>query len=146
MTIEVIDATMARVKSQVAALQGRVEDVADLALMVEKGVVPTQTPTAWVVPIAEDFEPAADMIGETRQRGTETVGIVLVHGVKGDGKGAKARGILDALGNDVKVALLGWVPFSGCDPMELRRVRLVGIQAGCVFLQIDVLTRWYLRA
>jgi len=146
MTATVIDAVITRLSDVVEPLHQRVDDVADLARMMAANILPKVTPAAWVVPIGEDAEPAEHMTGGLRQRVAETVGIILVHSVAGDSTGAKARAVIDGCADLVKTGLIGWAPLAGIDPFEFRRARLIGAQNGAVFLQIDVLTRWYLRA
>ncbi|WP_374653119.1 hypothetical protein [Dongia sp.] len=146
MSAIVMENIIARLKAQVTALHGRVEDAGELARLIAAGTAPRQVPAGFVVPIGEDAEPAVDMSGTLRQRVTETIGIVLVNSVAGDASGAKSRAPLDLINDAVKTALVGWEPAPGCDLIEFRRSRLVGLQAGAVFIQTDVLTRWYLRA
>lgn len=146
MTAAVINPVIIRLSDTVADLHQRVSDVADLAELVKTDNLPKAMPAAWVLPIGEDAEPAADMAGGFRQRVAETVGIVLVHRVAGDATGKKARLAIDNLADEVKQSLIAWAPVDGIDPFEYRRARLLAMNAGAVFLQLDFLTRWYIRA
>jgi hypothetical protein len=146
MTAPVVNAVIGRLSATVEELHQRVEDVVDLAELVKANILPKAMPAAWVLPIGEDAEPAADMAGGFRQRVAETVGVVLVHRVAGDATGKKSRLAVDLLADEVKTALIAWAPVDGIDPFEYRRARLLAMNAGAVFLQVDFLTRWYLRA
>lgn len=146
MTAPVIGAVITRLSDTVEDLHQRVEDVTDLAELVKSGNLPKALPAGWVLPLGEDAEPAADMAGGFRQRVAETVGVVLVHRVAGDATGKKARLAVDHLADGVKQSLIAWEPVAGIDALEYRRARLLSMNSGAVFLQLEFLTHWYLRA
>jgi hypothetical protein len=130
----------------VPALHQRVEGVADLAGLVGRKQLPPQTPAAWVLWLGDDAGPAADMTGGSRQTVKERIGVLLMHRVAGDSKGTQAQAELEALRVDVRGALAGWEPDSEAEPIEYLRGRLLEVPQGIVFMQLDFVAQWYLRA
>jgi hypothetical protein len=144
MSVNVVNAVIERLKTQVPALHGRVQKAVDLAAMIDKGILPMQMPGAFVL-WAGDRPSPNDMTGAVRQRVSETVSVVIVNRLAGDNTGAKASDGADEISDAAIAALVGWSASDELDPFEYQRGVLIGMQAGCVFVQIDVLTRRLLR-
>lgn len=141
----IVDAIIARLESQVPDLR-QVEGAAELSEMIERGLLPHRTPAAYVLPLGDDAEDNALGVNAMSQRLTEIVGIVLVVRVAGDARGNRRRQALEPLIEDVRDALLGWVPLPDHDPLEYQRGRLQGMQRAALIHQLDFRTRSYLRA
>lgn len=123
-----------------------VAGAAELSALVQAQALPQRMPAAFVLPLGEDAEPNSIGTGALRQRVTERVGIVILARHAGDSRGGKAVDAVVPLRGAVRDALVGWQPDASCDPFELVRSRLQGLTAGTVFVQVDILTRWTLRA
>lgn len=143
--MSVVAATIARLAAEVAELGGRVEGAAELADLIARKILPTVTPHAYVVQLGLDADPNMFATGVVQQRITEHVGVILVYRHSGDRTGEHSRAGAEAVTDAIASALVGWVPEAEADPFELRRVRLVGMREGALFVQADFATRSYLR-
>jgi hypothetical protein len=140
-----VDAAIARIKGQVADLNDRVAEAADLAELIEKRALPAQFPAAFVL-WAGDRPKPDDMMNIVRQEVTETFSVVVVIKKAGDTTGTKGSAAIGrALRGDLISAMVGWQPSPNHDPCEYAGGRLLGLQAGAVFIQVDFLTRWWIR-
>lgn len=140
-----VDQVATRLRDQVAALKS-VGLAAELARLVEKGVVPQRLPAAFVLPIGDDAAPNILAAGGHRQNVTETVGVILIDRVAGDATGGKTLGDIEPVRAAIRAAIAGWEPTApGAEPFDYRRGRLHGV-FGAVFYQLDFSTTWLLEA
>jgi hypothetical protein len=147
MSIDLVGVVAARLKAQVTALQNRVDDAAELAVLIQQKRLPQRVPAAFVLPIGEDAEPAGDHTGLSVQRITDVVAIVLMERKQGDASGAEALAKTVPLRDQVRDAIAGWSPNASpyYEPMQFRRGRMVTMNEGAVFYQLDFSTRWHHR-
>lgn len=143
-----IDATVDRLGTAVAALAGgRVKGALELAEMLRQKALPNYTPAAFVVDNGLNGGAAESSQGAVLQAVDETLSIVLVLRTAGDVTGAKTQPQLNDLKWAVVFALVGWSPAdaigddeTGTIPIgvfELRRGRVISLDAGTVFYQLD---------
>jgi hypothetical protein len=143
--IDLVEAVAQHLREAVPEFGGRVQDAAELAVLIERGILPQVTPAAFVLPLGEDAEPSAVATMFIRQRITEQVAVLLVFRHAGDVTGGRGRAGLEPLKGMTRNALVGWPPHPLLDPIEYRRGRLQGLRGGAVFYQMDFVTRWHLR-
>lgn len=108
-----------------------IEGAASLTELTARGILPQHTPAAWVLPLGEEAgaQQAGTMV--TRQRLTETVAVVVA--VRAADRLREAgRDQATVLRDQVRAALLGWVPGGPWTPMVFRRSRLSGLQGGAI--------------
>lgn len=139
------DLVIARVKAAVPALQSRVAETADLAELIAKGQLPANTPALFVVWAGEKALPN-DMDNAVRQVVIEQTSLILVTKNAGDKGGAKGAAEGRAIADDLISAMVGWQPSPNHDPCEYAGGRLLGLQAGAVFIELNFNTRGWLRA
>lgn len=130
-----LDAIVARLKSDVPALGSRVEAAAELTAMLQKRGLP-QRSTTFVVPLGLQARPAVDATGLHVQEFTETVGVLLVARVN-DQTGADAMANIRPLIMAVINAIAGWDAGTGYGVFELRRGNLVGIRDGALIYMTE---------
>jgi hypothetical protein len=134
----VIASVAARIGSQIAALANRVEEAADLAALVRVGQVPQRSPFAWVVPLGFDGGEADAMAGIYTQETSTSVGVILFVESVGDAAARRALPKVDELVTGIVNAVAGWEPDDDAiGVFEARRGRLVDINKGGLFYQID---------
>ena len=148
MSAIVVNGVVERLKAAAPSLGGRVGFVADLSALIAAGNLPARSPAAYVLALGESAGEGAAMVGAQRQRVDETIGVVLVHAVHGDGAtGAKSQSVIDAVADEVRQALLGWSPDDDVfAPVEYRRLRPLGLEKGAVVLQLEFATWWLIYA
>lgn len=135
-----------RVKTQVATLESRVSGAADLQLLAARDIAPARTPAAYVITLGDDADTLSTATGVTRQRITETIGVVLAHRVAGDPTGDRVTRDLVGLRDDVRAALVGWQPTGADEPLEYKLSRALRMPGDVIALQCNFLARWQLRA
>lgn len=143
--MSVVAAAIQRLADEAGALGGRVEGAAELADLIGRRILPQVTPHAYVVQLGMDADPNPYATGLISQRITEHVGVILVYRHSGDRTGEHSRAAAETVMDAIVAAVVGWVPAAEADPFELRRVRLVGMREGALFVQGDFATRSYLR-
>ncbi|MEX2480198.1 MAG: hypothetical protein WD928_04985 [Gammaproteobacteria bacterium] len=126
-----------RLEAEVTALTGRVDEVADLAVLVSTGALPQRNPAAFVVPLGFDGGTPDAAAGLYRQSTTETVGVILFVEAAGDPRARRALATVDQLKDAVVAAIAGWAPDDAIGVFVARRGRLVSVNAGTVIYQID---------
>ena len=126
-----------RIEDQVAALAGRVEEVADLAALVAAGALPQRSPAAFVLPLGFDGGAGTAATGFYRQDKSETIGVILFVEAAGDPRAQRALATVDSLKDAVVAGVAGWGPDSAVGVFAARRGRLVSVTAGTVIYQID---------
>lgn len=144
MSIDLVDAVAARLKVQVADLNDRVEGAAELAALVDKGKLPQRSPSAFVLPLAQDGQANAAATGGHRQKVLEAIGVVVVVRHAGDATGRHQIAAFVPLLNAVRDALAGWEPDSSYEAFDFLRGRLVGLAGGAALQQLDFRTAWWL--
>lgn len=130
------DPIIERLKSDVSAFGGRIEGAAALAPLVAENRIPEQTPAAFVIPLGLDAGAADSMTGFHRQMMRLSWGVLIVISYAGDATGQDMMPGIDDLADQVRSSLTGFQP--GEDGvLELKRERLVRLDAGTLFYQID---------
>ncbi|TMV09820.1 hypothetical protein FGK63_01755 [Ruegeria sediminis] len=124
-----------RLKTQVPALDGRVQSAAGLAEMLSARGLP-QNSTTFVVPLGLQARPADDASGLFTQEFTETIGVLLVARVT-DQAGSKALEEIRPLLQSVIAAIAGWTAGGAFGVFELRRGTLVGIRNGALIYMLE---------
>lgn len=132
-----IDSVAARISSQVTALNGNVQQAAELAALVSAKALPQRLPAAFVLPLGFDFKDGSSAAGTYTALVQDMIGVVLIAESAGDARAVKAAATIDALKDDVLAAVSGWSPASAIGVFEPLRGRLVSVDAGTVFFQID---------
>ena len=141
------DDVATRLESTVDALSGRIKPALDLSEMMRRKALPNYTPAAFVLPNGIAGGRAQSSENAFLQMADELVSVVLIQRSAGDVRGSKGQAPLQTLVWAVILALCGWEPAamgasdaSGSDPvgvLELRRGRLLSLDAGTVFYQLD---------
>lgn len=136
-----------RIEAEVAALTGRMEEVADLAELVRQKALPQRSPAGYVIPLGFNGRSADDgVIGLYRQMLDEVVGVVLVVEALGDSKAKRALATIDDLVTAVVEAVCGWsANEDAIDDFRAVRGRLVSVTAGVVIYQLDFAVQRQLR-
>jgi hypothetical protein len=134
-----------RIESNVPTLAGRLEEVADLAALIAAGALPQRSPAGYVIPLGFNGRPPADAAGLFIQSLDKSVGLVLVVQAPGDPKARRALATIDDLEADVLNAVCGFVPAGAIGELHATRGRLVSVDAGTVFYQIDFAIQSQLR-
>lgn len=134
-----IDAVVTRLGANVPALGGgRVEAVADLAALVEQGVMPQAEVAAFVVPLGfDDIGGGSSSAGAHIQNLNDSVGVILVVRAPGDAKARRALPTIDDLSEAVQRAIAGWTPDHTPGVFKVVRGRLVSVMAGAIMYQLD---------
>lgn len=130
-----IDDIIARLKSEVGALQSRISAVAELSALVKGGRLPNSTPAAYVLPLGLQAQPADIVTGLYRQGVVETYGVVIITNSANDARGAAGLPNVNALSDQIIAALAGWSADN--DVLELVRGRLISLNAGMIIYQLD---------
>ncbi|MGD9767968.1 MAG: hypothetical protein AB7U62_10005 [Pseudolabrys sp.] len=125
-----------RTKAQVPALVS-VDQVAELAALVQSGALPQQFPASYVIPLGFDARAGEVASGMFTQMLEEVVGVVLIAQAIGDPKGLRALATIDTLITAVIAALVGWSPTGAIGAVRAVRGRLMSMDNGVVFYQLD---------
>jgi hypothetical protein len=133
---------VARIKANVPIVK-QVGEAADFQTAVENN--PKVTPACFVISLAEQPElPAfADLMQQTVR---VAVGVVIVIKNVADVSGAAAKVNLDAVRNQVKDQLFGWVPAPGFDPLSRGASNLLVFKDGYMWWQDVYLTSYFDRS
>jgi hypothetical protein len=126
-----------RILDKVAALDGRVDQVADLAELVRRNALPQKSPAAFCVPAGFDGGEPDAATGIYRQAWNETVGVVLYVEAPGDARASRAIDKVDELVAAIVGAVAGWAPADAIGVIAAVRGRLVSVDHGAVLYQID---------
>ncbi len=120
----------------IAALLARVKTIAQIRLaagLAEWSVLdapPLLSPAAYVLPAATAAQPNGVAAGGFRQALSETAQVMLLVRNLRDPRAEAASLDLIALRDIVRANLLGWVPLSGWEPLELVEGRLFEAEDG----------------
>jgi len=125
-----------RIEPRVTAL-GKLDEVMDLAELIDQGALPQRSPAGFVVPLGFDGRTPEDAAGLYVQKRVDGIAVVLVISAKGDPKAKRALEKIDELEPLVCHAVCGWVPEGASGDVNARRGRLVSVQNGVVIYQID---------
>ncbi|WP_420132609.1 phage tail terminator protein [Rhodopseudomonas sp.] len=128
-----------RLETEVPALTGKLDYVAELAALTDAGAPPQREVSAFVIPLGADDQGGggATAAGLHTQTIGETVGVILCIKALGDAKARKALPTIDELGNAVTAALAGWGPEDASGVLMFRRGRLVSVTKGLVVYQLE---------
>jgi hypothetical protein len=135
----------ARIEDTVSALNGALDEVADLTALVEQNALPQRSPAGFVIALGFDGRGPEDFAGAFVQSHDRAIAVVLVVSAKGDPKAKRALGTIDTLEADVIDAVSGYVPEGALGPVTARRGRLVSVTAGAVIYQIDFAVQTQVR-
>lgn len=127
-----------RVTAQVPALAGAIDEVADLSALIRENALPQRSPYCFVIPLGMDGGKPGAVAGLFRQEVSTVVSVVLYVEAPGDAAARSALPKVDTLRDAIIAALAGWAPpGSVAGVFELRRARLVSVNKGAIFYQID---------
>lgn len=133
-----VDEVVNRIDQAVPALTKGVEYVADLAALVQQGVLPQREVAAFVLPLGfDDLGGSSSSAGAHIQNLSEAIGVVLVVRAPGDAKARKALPRLHELVEAVKAAVAGWTPGGTSGVFNVVRGRIVSVDAGATIYQLD---------
>jgi hypothetical protein len=125
-----------RLQQSVPEFGSRVFGAAALAPLVNSNTLPSETPAAFVIPLGVDAGPAVSTSGAHRQMMSLQWGVMLVVTYAADITGEESLPEVDALCECVRAALAGFQPLDD-GVLELKRERLIRIEAGTIFYQLD---------
>lgn len=131
-----IDAVIARLKSEVSDLSGRVEGAADFAELMRRNALPQATPAAHVLPLGLQGGQANTAAGAFVQDLRETIGVMLTFRTNdrtGSAALAKVRVHIQA----VIDAICGWAPSGETGVFALTRGSLINMSAGTLVYQLE---------
>jgi hypothetical protein len=137
--VNIVDVVVGRLRAQVIGFEKRVEGAADLAALIQAKRLP-RTPAAFVLSIGEDAGEVKGITGAQRQRVSETIGVVILDKKQGEASGEEGYSKVEELRQNVRNALCGWRPAPDYELFAMRRSRLLGMNFGAVFMQIDFAT------
>lgn len=126
-----------RLEGQVLELNGAMQEAVDFAALVEAGQLPQRPVAGFVLPAGLDFAPSPDAATAFTQGLNDIVAVVLVLQAPGDATARRALPKLEALIGAVINAICGWAPGGEAGVFEARRGRLLSVNAGAVFYQLD---------
>lgn len=125
-------------KTEVSALQGRVETAADLAEMIRRDQLPQAPATAFVVPLGLDSRDQGEAGANAFQQMIDDVyGIVLVVRASGDATGGRSLPKIDDLVWSIVLSVCGRSDDDAIGVYRFRRGRLIDMKAGTLFYQLD---------
>jgi hypothetical protein len=134
---ELVDSVAQRIDSNVAALTGCIEYIADLAALLAAGAMPQREVCAFVVPLGFDDRGGDSATGLFTQMLQESVGVVLSIKALGDAKARRALPTIGSLKAGVIGAVAGWAPDNVAGVFRVTRGRLLSVDKGLVLYQID---------
>ncbi|MBW7968119.1 hypothetical protein [Bradyrhizobium sp. BR 10289] len=126
-----------RISDQVPALQGRVDDIAVFAALVEAGALPEHEVCAFVAPLGLDASAGQSAVNVHTQSFEETIAVIIAVKARGDVKAKKALPTIGQLKDDVMNAVTGWAPNNNVGVFNLRRGRLLSALKGLVVYQLE---------
>jgi hypothetical protein len=121
--------TIARLKALVPDLGNRVEGAASLAALAKAGGAPQAALVAHVVPTGIGGGKPFPLMGMYRQA-TERLVSVLLTVNTGHAQGGHWADRIEALIDDILLAMLGWQPTGSAGVFNLRRAQLVDATGG----------------
>lgn len=128
----------ARIEGQVAALDGRVEEAAELAELLRKKALPQASPFSWVLPLGLRPRNHGDASAAAfTQMVDEIFGVVLFVRASGDITGGRSLPKIDELVWALIGAICGWGPDDAIGVFHLSRGTLLRADSGAVFYQLD---------
>lgn len=135
-----------------AAIQDRLEDqvaafakVDDAAAFSQVSAKPAQSPTAFVLPLAEQAGPSRT-VQIVSQELVERFGIVIATSNRRERHGGAAARDIASLVASVRAALVGWSPDADHDPVEYAAGRMMQADQGFVWFLCEFTTRSELRS
>lgn len=131
--------------ARVPPLANSTQLVADLAALIAAGALPQKSPAAFVVPSGFDAREPDDAAGVHVQTLDEVTAVVLIVQAPGDVTAQRALPLIDDLITAVNAALAGTVPAGALAALRPRRGRLLSINGGAVWYQIDFALQSQLR-
>lgn len=147
LVFEIPDLTAAiedRLKAMVLGLK-TVEGVTSLSDVIDRKILPSHTPAAWVLDLGATGERPDFTTGEFSQPITTTVGIVIAARAN-DRLANQAGGKLKPLSMEVMAALSGWSPdIDQTERMQFSRDRLIEVNKGAIWRQVDFTVEWTLH-
>lgn len=132
----VVDGAIARLKSRVPALGGRVEGAAALAALQARNGFPQTTPAANVIPGGMAGKKVTGLTGLYRQEVDRLFAVILTIRTH-DATGARALETLEPLLEAIPEALLGWAPSVDTGVVRLTRHRPLSMDGGTVVWGFD---------
>ena len=139
------DAIIARIKATAPSLHMIVAGALDLAALIQADTLPQRLPAGFVIPLGIDAEPArlsANVYSQAIARG---YGVVILAAAAGDATGARSTPLLDQIESELLAGLCGWPVPGATGVLELRRSRLLGLNAGAVQHQLDFFLTDFVR-
>lgn len=134
-----------RLATYVPELDGRIEEAASLATLMQRNQLPQVTPAAFLLPLGLRGGLADTMAGMFRQGLERVMGVVLIFRSVGDAIGAKAFDRLSPLIDAVISTFAGWGPEGAIGVFRLGRGELLSMQAGTIVYQLDFILDDQLR-
>lgn len=132
-----IEAIIARLKSNAPLLGNRVDAAAALAALIASDTLPQTYPCAWVIPVALQAGELASGTGVHRQKITRRIGILWAVGFAGSPAGSEITADVAAIEDEIIAALAGFVPVTGQGSMRLQGSVLSDAGPGLFFYQTD---------
>jgi hypothetical protein len=132
-----VDATAQRIETQVPALAGAIEYVADFAALIAANALPQRDLTAFVIPAGFDAGKGESAVNAHTQAMERAISVVLVIKARGDAKARSAVPKIDTLELAIVRAVAGWAPDNVVGVFNVTRGRLVSVENGLVIYQID---------
>lgn len=142
-TLESLVAT--RIDDEVAALKGRVEDIAALAALIAEGALPQADACAFVCPLGFDDRGGNSIAGAHTQMLDDAIAVIICVKARGDAKARKALPTIGDLRDAITDAVAGWAPAGAMDVFYVKRGRLLSADKGLVLYQLDFSLRDQLR-
>lgn len=110
-----------------------------------KSAIPTNYPAAFVFPLAET--PQANSLASAMIQRVPThfaVELMVKH-TAAAGTGGPAAELLEDVRDEVRAALLGWVPLAGVAPLEFAGGQLLDFTAGIATWRDQFSTSYFIR-
>lgn len=136
-----LSTVLARLKSEVTIIRS-IGGAADLA-SIDDGLV--ATPALFLLPANER---ASDMefAGDTIQHVQASFFVALAVSNEGSAQGEDALGELEPFRNQVKSALLGWIPIVNHDPVSFVSGSLISFNDATLLWMDEFKTAYYIRS
>lgn len=139
-----IEDTIARLKAQVPDLGNRVEGAASLAALARSGGVPQVALVAHVLPSGIGGGKALPLMGMYRQAVDRLVSVILTVNT-GHAQGGHWAERIEALVDQIILAVLGWQPTGSAGVFGLRRAQLIDATAGVFRYEITFSCEFEMR-
>jgi hypothetical protein len=135
--VTLIDLVKQRIDSEVSALTGGIEFIAELQALLDQGGLPQRDVGAFVIPLGFDDRGGNSVVGMHTQMLANAVGVVLYVKARGDLKARKALPRVEVLIGEVVDAVAGWTPGDTSGVFNVKRGRLAPGGKGIIVYQID---------